>query len=231
MNIFNKLETALRGSVSEVGQAIVDTQAIRILEQEMRDAKSALDDAKTNLTAIMAEKMAVDRNVKHLKDKIKDHEGYALQALDKGDETLASDLTNKIANIEYDLKIQQGIVDEYVIKITHLKKLIHNSEHNIQAMDREVSVVKTTESVQQANDLVSAKFSGSDSSLRNATELLERIKKHQQKRQDQAAAAIELEIDPISNELHDRLEKAGIVKSYHSGRSVLTRLQKQSAIS
>jgi len=57
MNIFKKLITAVRGGASEVGEAIVDTQAIRILEQELRDSKSALDQAKINLTAIMAEKM------------------------------------------------------------------------------------------------------------------------------------------------------------------------------
>ena len=57
MSIFKKLFTAVRGGATEVGEAIVDSQAIRILEQELRDSKTALNDAKTNLTAIMAEKM------------------------------------------------------------------------------------------------------------------------------------------------------------------------------
>ena len=72
MSIFKKLFTAVRGGATEVGEAIVDSQAIRILEQELRDSKIALNDAKTNLTAIMAEKMGVDRRVKDLAEKIKE---------------------------------------------------------------------------------------------------------------------------------------------------------------
>ncbi|VAW67551.1 PspA/IM30 family protein [hydrothermal vent metagenome] len=227
MSIFRKLITAVRGGATEVGEAIVDTQAIRILEQELRDSKSALNEAKTNLTAIMAEKMGVERKVKDLGAKITEHEGYVMQALDKGDDALAGDVANKIAEFEHELTIQQGILDGYSSKVTTLKKLIRQTERNIQAMDREISVVKTTEKVQKANDLASAKFSGSNSSLRSATDSLERIKQRQQKREDQAAAALELESEENGGDLQDRLKNAGIVDSDSSGMSVLERLKKQ----
>jgi len=227
MSIFKKLVTAVRGGATEVGEAIVDTQAIRILEQELRDAKKALNDAKTNLTAIMAEKMGISRKVKDLSEKIKEHEGYAMQALDKNDEGLATDIADKIAEFEYELNIQQGILDGYETKVTSLKKMIRQTERNIQAMDREISVVKTTEKVQKANDLAAAKFSGSNSSLRSATDSLERIKARQQKREDQAAAALELESEDKGDDLQARLKSAGIVDSASSGSSILERMKKQ----
>ncbi len=227
MSIFKKLVTAVRGGATEVGEAIVDTQAIRILEQELRDSKKALNDAKTNLTAIMAEKMGVARKVKELSEKIKEHEGYAMQALDKNDESLATDVANKISEFEYELNIQQGILDGYESKIASLSKMIRQTERNIQAMDREISVVKTTAKVQKANDLAAAKFSGSNSSLRSATDSLERIKARQQKREDQAAAALELESEDKGDDLQARLKNAGIVDSASSGSSVLERLKKQ----
>jgi len=227
MSIFRKLITAVRGGATEVGEAIIDTQAIRILEQELRDSKAALNDAKTNLTAIMAEKMGIDRKVKDLSGKIKEHEGYAIQAMDKGDEGLALEVATKIAEFEHELNIQQGILDGYESKITTLKKMIRQTERNIQAMDREISVVKTTEKVQKANDLASAKFSGSNSSLRSATDSLQRIKARQQKREDQASAALELESEENGDDLQERLKKAGIVDSASSGSSILDRLKKQ----
>jgi phage shock protein A len=229
MSIFNKLLTAVRGGATEVGEAIVDSQAIRILEQELRDSKKALNDAKTGLTSIMAEKMGVDRKVKDLAAKIKEHETYAIQAMDKGDEGLALDVANKIAEFEHELTIQQGILDGYESKVTSLKKMIRQSERNIQAMDREVSVVKTTAKVQKANDLAAAKFSGSTSSLCSATDSLERIKARQQKREDQAAAAMELKSDESGDDLQARLKNAGIVDSGSSGSSILDRLKKQKA--
>lgn len=227
MSIFKKLVTAVRGGATEVGEAIVDTQAIRILDQELRDAKKALNDAKTNLTSIMAEKMGVSRKVKELSEKIKEHEGYAMQALDKNDEALAGDVAQKISEFEYELNIQQGILDGYETKVTSLKKMIRQTERNIQAMDREISVVKTTAKVQKANDLAAAKFSGSNSSLSSATDSLERIKARQQKREDQAAAALELDSEDKGDDLQARLKNAGIVDSGSSGSSVLERLKKQ----
>lgn len=227
MSIFKKLITAIRGGATEVGEAIVDTQAIRILEQELRDSKSALNDAKTNLTAIMAEKMGIDRKVKELGSKITEHEGYAMQALDKGDEGLATDVASKIADYEHELNIQTGIRDGYETKVTSLKKMIRQTERNIQAMDREISVVKTTEKVQKANEMAAAKFSGSNSAMRSATDSLERIKARQQKREDQSSAAMELQADEDGGDLQSRLKNAGIVDSASSGSSVLDRLKKQ----
>ncbi len=227
MSIFSKIITAFRGGANEAGQAIVDSQAIRILDQELRDSKIALKDAKTNLTTIMAEKMALDRKVKDLNAKIKDHEGYAIQAMDKNDDDLALDVANKIADFEHELTIQQGILDGYDSKITGLKKMIRQTERNIQAMDREISVVKTTEKVQKANELAAAKFSGSNSALNKATDSLERIKERQQKREDQSSAAVELEAEEGEGDLQARLKKAGIVDSASSASSVLDRLKKK----
>ena len=227
MSIFSKIITAVRGGATEAGQAVVDSQAIRILDQELRDSKTALKDAKTNLTTIMAEKMALDRKVKDLNEKIKEHEGYAIQAMDKKDDELALDVANKIAEFEHDLTIQQGVLEGYGSKITSLKKMIRQTERNIQAMDREISVVKTTEKVQKANELADAKFSGSNSALNKATDSLERIKQRQQKREDQSAAAVELESEQGDGDLQARLKNASIVDSDSSASSVLDRLKKQ----
>jgi len=227
MSIFKKLFTAVRGGATEVGEAIVDSQAIRILEQELRDSKKAMVDAKTSLTAIMAEKMGVARKVKDLGEKVTEHETYAIQAMGKGDESLALDVATKISEYEHELTIQKGILEGYESKVTSLKKMIRQTERNIQAMDREVSVVKTTAKVQKANELANAKFSGSNSALRSATGSLERIKARQQKREDQAEAALNLESDENGDDLQARLKSAGIVDSASSGSSVLDRLRKK----
>ncbi|MCK4866386.1 MAG: PspA/IM30 family protein [Gammaproteobacteria bacterium] len=229
MSIFKKLLTAVRGGATEAGEAIIDSQAIRILEQELRDSKKALNDAKTGLTSIMAEKMGVDRKVKELTAKITEHEGYAIAAMNKGDDALALDVAEKIAEFEHDLTIQQGIRDGYETKVVSLKKMIRQTERNIQAMDREVSVVKTTAKVQKANELASSKFSGSNSSLRSATNSLERIKARQQQKEDQATAAMDLEGEQGGDDLQARLKSAGIVDSGSSGSSILDRLKKQKA--
>ena len=89
MSIFKKIMTAIRGGASEVGEAIVDSNATRIFEQEIRDSENHLTKAKRDLTGVMAQQMAANREVDRLKREVTEHEGYAVQALEKGDETLA----------------------------------------------------------------------------------------------------------------------------------------------
>ncbi len=62
MNVWSKLLAALRGGVNEAGEAIVDSQALRILDQEIRDADLELRKSKEALAEIMArQKLAEDR--------------------------------------------------------------------------------------------------------------------------------------------------------------------------
>jgi len=55
MSIFKKIMTAIRGGASEAGEAIIDANATRIFEQEIRDAENHLTKAKRDLTGVMAE--------------------------------------------------------------------------------------------------------------------------------------------------------------------------------
>ena len=225
MGIFDKLFTAIRGAVNEAGEAAIDTQALRILDQEMRDSRKHIDEAKENLAKVMAEQMGVERNVKSLRKSIKEYEDYAIQALDKGEDTLALELSEKIADLENQLEAEQSVLDSYNANINDLKQIIRNTERNIKAMEREINVVKTTESVQKASSAAATKFSGSNSALRSATESLERIKKKQQQRTDQMKAAMQLQRNETGDDLQARLKSAGIVKGNASSNAVLERLR------
>jgi len=227
MSIFSKLITALRGGATEVGQGIVDIQAIRILDQELADSKTAQDEAKSNLTVIMAEKMGMARKIKALNFTIKEHEDYVIQAKEIDDEGLALDVASTIAEFESEMNIQQGIFEGYESKVLRMKKMIRQTECNIQAMEREISVVKSTEKVQKANELAAEKLSGSNSALNLATESLEKIQLRQQMREDQITAALELETAEKESGLKQRLKNAGVINIDSSASSVLERLKKQ----
>lgn len=225
MGVFSKLFTAVRGAFTETGEAIVDTQSLRILDQEMRDAKQHLDEAKENLTKVIAEQMGVEREVNRLKKSLQEYEGYAMQALEKGDEKLAGEIAEKIAEVENELEAQQSVLDGYNNNVSGLKQTIRNTERNIKSMEREISVVKTTTSVQKASEAAAAKFSGTTSALRSATDSLERIKQKQQQKSDQMNAAIKMQQEESGDVLQDKLKAAGIVNANSSGQSVLERLK------
>ena len=104
MAIFKKLVTALRGGINEAGEAIVDTQALRILDQEIRDADSELKQAKESLANILAQQKLADKVVKETQSKIDEYESYAIKALESGNEELALEVSEKIGFLESELE-------------------------------------------------------------------------------------------------------------------------------
>lgn len=228
MSIFKKIMTAIRGGATEVGEAIVDANSTRIFEQEIRDAENHLTKAKRDLTAVMAEQMAASREVERLQREITEHEGYATQALTQGNEELALQVAEKIANLEGELETQKTALSSFEANANRLKELVKKGERQVAEYKRQLSMVKTTESVQKATSAITDNFSSSNSKLLNAKDSLERIKAKQQKFDDQLKAAETLESEDSDSSLEAQLKAAGIGKADNSANSVLDRLKAKS---
>ncbi|HCM46302.1 MAG TPA: phage shock protein A [Colwellia sp.] len=225
MSIFKKIMTAIRGGASEAGEAIIDANATRIFEQEIRDAGNHLTKAKRDLTGVMAEQMAAKREIDRLTREIIEHEGYVAQALEKGDETLALAVAEKIANLESTLADQQQAHDSFSGSADRLKDLVKKSERQVAEHKRQLSMVKTTESVQKATSAITDNFSSSNSKLLSAKDSLERIKAKQQKFDDKMKAAELLDSEDSDSSLQAQLKAAGIGSQDNSANSVLERLK------
>ncbi len=228
MSILRKLITAVRGGATEVGEAIVDSQAIRILDQEIRNSESSLVKAKQELTNIMAQKMGVKRKVDDLNTKIDEHMNYARQALSKKDEGLAGEIAQKIAEFQNDLDPQTALLDSYVASVKQLKETIRKTENSLSTMKREVAIVKSTESVQKAQSALASRTSGSNSSMLNASESIKRIKERQQNNADRMNAALEMEKDATGDDLAAKMQAAGIISGKSSSADILSKLRTES---
>lgn len=225
MSIFKKIMTAIRGGASEAGEAIVDANATRIFEQEIRDAENHLTKAKRDLTGVMAQQMAASRDVDRLKREVTEHEGYAVKALEQNNEELALAVAEKISNLENELTTQQQALDSFEGNANRLKELVKKSERQVSEYKRQLSMVKTTESVQKATSAITDNFSSSNSKLLNAKDSLERIKAKQQQFDDKMKAAEVLESEGSDNSLEAQLKAAGIGAADNNANSVLDRLK------
>lgn len=225
MSIFKKIMTAIRGGASEMGEGIVDANATRIFEQEIRDAQNHLTKAKRDLTSVMAQQMSANRDVERIKRDIAEHEGYAQQALAQENEALALQVAEKIAGMENELETQQQALDSYSVNVDRLKELVKKSERQVAEFKRQLSMVKTTENVQKATSAITDNFSSSNSKLLNAKDSLERIKAKQQKFDDQMKAAELLEAEDSDGSLQAQLKEAGIGKADNNASSVLDRIK------
>lgn len=225
MNIFKKIITAVRGGAREAGEAIVDANSTRIFEQEIRDSEKHITIAKRDLTEVMAKQMQAARELAQLQASIKEHEGYAVQALQQSNEALAMEVAEKIAELESSAADQQQANDSYLKNAERLKELIKKSERQLTDYKRQLSMVKTTESVQKATSAITDNFTASNSKLLNAKDSLERIKQKQAMFDDKLKAADQLEAENGDASLQSKLKEAGIGAQQASAQSVLDRLK------
>ena len=225
MNVIQKILTAIRGSARELGEAVVDTQAMRIFEQEIEDSKASLAEAKEGLTEIVAKKMSTERRLNDTKSEISENEGYAVKALEKSDETLALEVAGKIAKLEAKAEEVDTELASYTKNIEILKAQIQEAEKIIADHERELSMVKTRESVHQATKSVTQTVTANDSSIGSARDSLERIKEKQQGEQDKLDAGVLLRKEMTGDALEKKLKSSGIKSDKHSAENVLARLK------
>lgn len=229
MNIWAKMMTALRGGVTEAGEAVVDSQALRILDQEVRDASEEMKRSKDGLAEIMARQKLAEEKASKLKEQIKEHEGYAVKALDKGDESLALEVAQKIADYENRLEQEKEAAAAYHKSADDLRTAISQTELNLKRIKQQVDTVKATDSVQRAQAAVAERHSGSTSKMRTAMDSLERIREKQELNSAKRDAASELAEETSDVTLQHKLEAAGIAASGASAGDILERLRSKSA--
>ncbi len=229
MNIWAKMMTALRGGVNEAGEAIVDTQALRILDQEIRDASEELTRSKDSLASIIAREKLAKEKCANLKKQIEEHEGYAIKALEKENEALAHEVAEKIADYENQLKTEQDSSENFSESAGNLRAAIKQTENNLRRLKQQVDTVKATENVQRAQEAVAERHSGSNSKLRTAMDSLERIKEKQALKAATMSAASDLANDSSDSSLATKLQEAGIAPTGKSADDILARLKKKSS--
>ena len=226
MSVLKKIITAVRGGAREVGEFVVDANGTRIFEQEIKDAETHLRKAKQDLTDVMAKQMQAGRKVASTKNEISEHEDYAGQALEKNNEELALEIAEKIAQLEIDLGEQETVYNSFSGHVTRLKDLVKKTERQLKDYERQLSMVKTTESVQKASAAITDNFASSNSKMISAKDSLERIKQRQQNTFDRLAAAEQLESENSDKSLEERMKAAGIGDSNEqSANLVLDRIK------
>ncbi len=230
MAIFSKLVTALRGGINDAGEAIIDTQALRILDQEIRDADVELKQAKESLANIMAQQKISEKSVSKTKATITEYENYAVKALDSDDEALALEVAEKIAELENQLSAEEKQYADYSASVKTLRQSISQAEINIKNLKQQVDIVKATESVQKAQTAVAQRYGSSGAKLHTALDSLDRIKKKQETIAATIEAKNELAQETCQNNLDDKLREAGIKLDNHNAQAILTRLKNKKGI-
>jgi phage shock protein A len=223
MSVWRKLVTAIKGGATEAAQSVVDSQAIRILEQEIREAKEELRKSDHARTQILAKCKLAEQKVASLQSNIEQYEAHARKAVNS-DRQLALDCAQKVADLKVEQAAEQQYLDQFKQSEKQLANNIQVAKTNLKRLEQQVDMVKATESVQKAQVAVSSRHLGANSKMKTATESLQRIQEKQNLRNAELQAAEELAADESTDDLEKRLAAAGIKGSKVSADDELSRI-------
>lgn len=225
MSLLTKIFTAVRGGAREAGEAVVDANGLRIFEQEIKDAENALEKAKRDLTQVMAHEMQENRKIESVQADIAKHEGYAAKALEKNDEALALEIAQKIADFQGELQIHEKARAQFSAHAERLKAMIKQTGKALTDMQRQLVMVKTTDSVQKATTAITQNYAAGSSKLLTAKESLDRIKQKQQNLEDRLAAGEALQDEMNGKSLEMRMRESGIIESDTKAQDILAQIK------
>ena len=223
--VLKKILTAMRGGVNELGEAVVDGQGNRILEQELRDSEHELKQAKQELASLMAEAASLARQIRTEQDSATKREDDARKAIAAGQEDLAREVAERIVGHERRASELTQTRELLQQRIVGLKDRVQKAEKQLADYRRELQVVKTNERVLRTTAQIDTNINSQQSSLSTAKETLERIRERQAREEDRQTASAALEKELTGADLDEKLKAAGIDGEQDAVNDVLARIK------
>lgn len=226
--VWTRLFSAVRGGVNEAAEAAADTQTLRILDQEIRDAEGSLRKAQTDLAGLMGRRRLSEQKIAEMREKLAKDEALAGKALAQNREDLARDVAGRMATLANQMGQEENALQQIATSETRLKDIVTKTRQRLETMKREIETVKVTESVQKAQSAIAHQSAGVSSKMNDAMASLERIKQKQAMTSARIEAGDELAAIESGGDLDRRLLEAGIGEGASSADDILARIRNQS---
>lgn len=224
MSMWKQLSALVRGKSHEAGQSIADANALTILDQQIRDAGNAQAKARDDLAGLTAKRRMMEKDLEALAAQRDKYEASARAAMGRGDMDLARQVAERLASIEAEGSGKQPQIAEMRGAEDRIRGIISQGDGKIEALRREVEMVRANESVQRAQAAVATSHGGATASLGSAADSLKRIKERQMVREEKFRAAAELEDMRTGADLDAKLRDAGLLPGASSADDILARL-------
>ena len=227
MSMLAKLSALFRGTAREAGQAVVDANALKILDQEIRDADTAQGKARDDLAGLVARRRMAENELRSFGDQIVKYESSVRAAMSQGKTDLAREVAGRIAELETEIGTRGPMIEGMKEAEARLRTAISTTDQKIETLRREIDIVKVNDSVQKAQTSVALQSQGAHSRIGSAADSLQRIKQRQAVQEERLRVGQELEDKRSGADLDAKLRDAGILPGHASADDVLARLTAQ----
>ncbi|MEH6490878.1 PspA/IM30 family protein [Halopseudomonas sp.] len=231
MTIWRKVGTLFRAGAQEPLEQLVDANALRIMEQELRDTEQAMLRAKRELASLMATGKQLQRSNQQLGEELAQREEQASQALEKGEAGLAYELAEWIAAHENQLQQQRQQAEHLTRQEDSLRQHLRDAAHSHQQYRREWQLARANRNAEQVLRNLGGHTQGLHAQLGDLASSLQRIRQQQHHFSDVDSALRELQQEDDGSALDLRLQQAGINTGDSDAGQVLARLRNRQASS
>lgn len=206
----SKLFRIFTGNVNKAAESVIDANAITILEQEQRESKEAVRKAEDSLVTIVAKRKLSEGKVTGFDKAISEYTDKAIKANEAGHEDLALECAQKVADLNEEKALEEAQLKAFKEAEEKHKSNIAVARKNITSIDRQIDLVKATDSVQKAQAATQASVVGASSKTSTALDSLNRIKAKQAEQSAKLEAQQELSDAETTTDLNQKLKAAGI---------------------
>lgn len=206
MSVWRKLVTAIKGSANEAAEAVVDANLMKILDQEMREAKDAIGKARDEKARMTANKIMKEKSVAEMMTEIERRTEAARTAKQQGDEALAVEIIESVLKLRDKVEADQALADQYKKTEEGMDNALRQSQSRIETLQRKIEAAKANEALLEAQKATSVNASSSNARLSNAMASLERLEQRQAHQQAVLSAAEEEALQISGETLEDRIK-------------------------
>ena len=182
------LTTIMRGAAAEAEAAVFDANAIRVLEQQLRDAAASLEQSRRELACAIAHRASEERAVAALGARIAELEKSGCEALAGGRDDLAEEAATVIAANEDERAERQAAVERFGRDVRRLRQLAEDGQRRLADLRRGLETARAEESLRRAGANGRRALAAGTGALREAEATLVRIRETHSRDEDVAAA-------------------------------------------
>lgn len=223
MNLFRKLQTAMRGTAYNTVQVVTDQQILTIAEQELRESKQSLLRAKNDVAQLIATRMQLQRELDHLNGVIEKRSELVRKKLEASQEDEAKAVAERIVTDEQQSQRLQEQIRNLQQKEKKLRDGLDNTRHTITRYQQELATARATARAQTATSRLLKTDVLPTNQLQEARQTLDRIAMLQDQNNDRVSAAESLEIELIDEDL----DEVADFEKEEAVNTVLERLRKK----
>jgi phage shock protein A len=226
--MFATLKTLFAGAQARADERIADHFSIELIDQKIRETEASLKAAKATLASLIQRQKSETRQIDGLTVRIKSMTGRAQDALEAGNDTLASEAADAIAAMENELKLRGDTAHRLDHKVLRLRASVEAGHRRVIDLKQGAIQARAVRREQEMQKQLNRTLSGSDAAT-EAEDLIARVLGRDDPF-EQAEILKGIETDLSHEGVEARMADAGFGPATRvTGAAVLDRLKSKSA--